>query len=123
MFEKTIWVTKPVSEHLFDGFTDPLLSAASSIPVLSLLKVPVDRVGFLYGRNNSALYDGLFNVETGTDDVTKRGILRNWNFKNRTSTDGECGEVRGTAGEFFPPVQTKHTNLEIFLPDFCRYVM
>jgi hypothetical protein len=66
------------------------------------------------------LYDGVFNVETGTYDVTKRGILRNWNYKNRTADDGEYGEIRGSTGELFPPVQTKHTNLETFIPDLCR---
>jgi hypothetical protein len=111
MLEKSIWVTKPVSELLFDGYADPLLNAASSIPVLSSLQVIVDTVGFMYGRNDSALYDGVINVETGTDDATKRGILRNWNYKNRTADDGEYGEIRGSAGEFFPPVQTNHINL------------
>jgi hypothetical protein len=113
-------VTKPVSEHLFDGFTDPLLISALSKPVLSLLGVTMERVGFMYGKNNSALYDGIFNVEAGTDDVTKRAKLRNWNYKNRTANEGEYGEIRGSTGEFFPPVQTKHTNLEMFIPDFCR---
>jgi len=73
-----------------------------------------------YGRNDSASFDGVFNVENGTDDVTKRGILRNWNNKNSTSYDGECGGVRGSTGDFFPPVQAKHTTLETFIPDICR---
>lgn len=77
MVEKTIWVTKPVSEFLFDGYTDPLISMASSLPGLSSLLAPWGRVGMFYGRNDSASFDGVFNVETGTDDVTKRGILRN----------------------------------------------
>lgn len=120
MFEKTLWVTKPVSEFLFDGYADPFLSIGSRLPGLSSLQTPVDRVGFFYGRNDSATFDGVFNVETGTDDVTKRGILRNWNYKNSTSCDGECGGVRGSAGDFFPPVQTKHTTLEAFFPGVCR---
>jgi hypothetical protein len=120
MFGKSIWVTKPVSELLFDGFSDPLLSVASTVPGLLPLRLPGRRFGFLYGRNDSSVYDGVFNVETGTDDVTKRGIIRNWNYKNHTSNDGYCGEIRGSTGEFFPPVQTKHTNLELFLSEFCR---
>jgi hypothetical protein len=59
-------------------------------------------------------------VETGTDDITKRGIVRNWNYKNSTSYDGECGIVHGSAGDFYRPVQTKNTTLEIFIPDICR---
>jgi hypothetical protein len=121
MFQNTIWVTKPVSEFLFDGYTDPVLSVMSSIPGLTSLQVPTDRIGFFYGRNNSALFDGVFNMDTGTDDVTKRGILRNWNYENRTSYyGGACGDVRGSAGQFFPPGQKKDKNFEIFFPDVCR---
>jgi hypothetical protein len=57
MFEKTLWVTKPVSELLFDGYADPLLSIASRIPWLSSLQAPVDRVGFFYGKNDSTTFD------------------------------------------------------------------
>jgi len=92
----------------------------SSLPGLASLLPPVDRIGIFYGRNGSATFDGVFNVETGTDDVTKRGILRNWNYKNSTSYDGECGGVHGSAGDFFPPVQTKLTKLGLFIPDICR---
>jgi hypothetical protein len=120
MFGKSMWMTKPVSELLFDGFTDPLLRVALIFPRILPVTLPGKRVGFLYGRNDSSLYEGVFNVETGTDDVTKRGTIRNWNYKNHTSNDGYCEEFRGSTGEFFPPVQTKHTNLEIFIPDFCR---
>jgi hypothetical protein len=120
MFEKTLWVTKPVSEFLFDDYADPFLSIASKLPGLSSLQASVDRFGFFYGTNDSATLPGIFSVETGTDDVTKRGILRNWNYKNSTSYDVECGGVRGSAGDFFPPVQTKHTTLEQFIPGICR---
>jgi hypothetical protein len=116
MFKKNLWVTKPVSEFLFDGYTDPLLTLQG----LSSTQVPVNRVGFFYGRNDSATFDGVFNVETGTDDFTKRGIIRSWNYKNSTLYDDECEGVRGSAGDFFPPVQTKHTTLEMFIPDLCR---
>jgi hypothetical protein len=121
MFLKTIWVTKPVSELLFDGFTDPVLSVVSSIPGLSTFQRRTDKIGFFYGRNGSAVFEGVFNMETGTDDVTNLGILRNWNYKNHTSYyDGGCGDVRGSGGELFPPVQAKRTTFEVFLPDICR---
>ena len=119
-FVKTPWVTIPVSEFLFDGYADPLLSVSSRIPGLTSLPVPMDRVGIFHGRNESANFDGVFNVETGTDDVTKRGILRNWNYKKSSSYDGECGGALVSTGQFFPPVQTKHTTLEVFFPDACR---
>jgi hypothetical protein len=120
MFVKTIWTTTTVSQILFDGFTDPLLRMASSIPGLAPVGVPADKIGFFYGRNGSAVFEGVFNMETGTDDITKLGILSHWNYKSHTSYyDGGCAEVRGSAGELFSPGQTKQT-FEIFLPDMCR---
>jgi hypothetical protein len=120
MFEKTMWVTTPVSEYLIDGYKDPLVSMASRFPWLSSLLASKDRIGLLYGRNNSATFDGVFNVETGVDDLTKRGILRYWNYKNSTSYDGECGGFGTSVVDSFPPGRTKHTILETFMSDVCR---
>jgi hypothetical protein len=121
MFEKTIWITKPVSELLFDGYTSPLLSVVNKIPGLSSFQIPADRLGFFYSRNGSAMFDGVFNMETGAEDISNLGKLRYWNYNNRTKYyGGECGEVRGFTGELFPPGQTRNKTLETFAPDLCR---
>jgi hypothetical protein len=60
-------------------------------------------------------------MDTGADDIYKFGMLHNWNYENYTPFyDGECGRVKGTAGEVFPPEQTKTSRVEMFSADLCR---
>jgi hypothetical protein len=107
-----------VSDLLFDGYTDPLLSLATTLPGLSSFQLPGGRIGYHYGRNGSAMYDGVFNTETGEEDIQKLGVLRHWRYSNRTE-DG-CGQVLGFAGGLFPPGVTRNTTLQIFASDICR---
>jgi hypothetical protein len=116
-------VSKTTGELLFKGYSDPLLTMAGKMPSLSDLKIPVDKFGWFYGRNGSSDFDGSFNMETGEDDISRLGVLRQWNYKNRTDFfEAECGQVKGLAGELFPPDQSRDKPLEMFSPDLCRQV-
>ncbi|XP_059480400.1 protein croquemort-like isoform X2 [Neocloeon triangulifer] len=117
---ETRHVTKKVREYLFEGYEDPLISLADTLPALAQIDIPFDRFGWFYKRNNSDEYDGFFNMDTGADDLNKVGRLRNWNYVNRTNYfPSTCGMVNGSAGELWPPGQTK-TNISMFSPDLCR---
>ena len=115
VLEKSIWVTRSIKEFLFEGYPDPLLTLSSIFS-----GGDKERVGFFYGRNGSHTNDGYFNMETGVPDISKIGLLRQWNFDNKTSSyDDGCNEVEGYVGNFFPPKMTKDP-FYFFSGDVCR---
>lgn len=65
--------------------------------------------------------DGVFNMNTGEEDIQQMGKLENWKYRNSTDYfQGECGQIKGTTGQLFPPGQTKEKRVEMFSPDLCR---
>jgi hypothetical protein len=108
---------------LFDGYDDPILKIVHTAPSLFGMKVREDKVAFFLNRNGSATFDGVFNAETGVEDAKKLGIIRSWNYKTKSdSFEGECSTVTGSAGELFPPVQSKEDLMALFVADLCRSV-
>ncbi|PSN44143.1 Protein peste [Blattella germanica] len=121
MFGKTVWITRTAKQLLFDGYDDPLLTIATTVPGLSDIHIPEDKVGWFYNRNGSVNFDGIFNVHTAENDITKMGDVLNWNFADSTDFfDGGCSRVKGSVGDLFPPGQTKDKPLNMFSPDLCR---
>lgn len=60
---------------------------------------------------------------TGADDIRKMGQIHTWNYKKHSETfGGECGQVTGSMGEFFPPNLTPQDTLWLFVPNICRTV-
>jgi CD36 family len=41
-------VSKSVREFLFDGYEDPLISLADTLPALAQIDIPFDRFGWFY---------------------------------------------------------------------------
>lgn len=65
--------------------------------------------------------DGVFNMNTGAENITDLGKLESWNYRQNTDFFmGECAEVRGTTGQLFSPGQTRHNKVQMFSPDLCR---
>jgi hypothetical protein len=123
MTGQKVWVTKTTGELLFEGYSDPILSMAVKMQDLADTKIPADKFGWFYGRNGSSDFDGWFNMETGEDGISRLGALRQWNYRNRTDFfEAECGQVKGSAGELFPPGQTRDKPIEMFSADLCRQV-
>lgn len=120
-FHTKIHVTKTAREFLFDGYSDPLLNLASIVPSSVVpVQIPFDKFGWFYSRNGSATYDGVFNMYTGVNDITKFGKIGEWDYMNHTHFyESHCGMVNGSAGEFFPPSQTKGS-ISLFSSDVCR---
>jgi hypothetical protein len=121
MLGESIWVRKTVREVLFDGYDDPLLKIVHTAPSLFRTEVQGDKVAWFFNRNGSTHFDGVLNAETASEDMKNLGIIRNWNYKNKSDFfEGKCSKISGSVGDIFPPVQGKEDQLEMFVPDFCR---
>lgn len=60
-------------------------------------------------------------MHTGVTDIKQLGAIKNWNNSSRTPAyPDKCGELSGSAGEFYPPNQTKDKPLTLLVPDICR---
>ncbi|XP_077259847.1 protein croquemort isoform X2 [Temnothorax americanus] len=113
--EKLVF-TKSVNALLFEGFNDTLLDIARKMKVTNL---PDSKFAWFYGRNESDSYDGTFNMLTGTTNLYDMGMLKEWNYSNRTNNyEGSCGRIRGSLGDFWPP-EIHNTTVSIFVPDIC----
>jgi len=57
---------------------------------------------------------------TGANNLYDMGILKEWNFSNRTNYyEGSCGTIRGTLGDFWAPLVNNEPMVSIFIPDIC----
>lgn len=57
---------------------------------------------------------------TGETDLHELGIISRWNGVARTDYyKDECGDVNGTSGELWPPIEEEE-KVYIFAPDTCR---
>lgn len=66
---------------------------------------------------------GHFNMHTGEDDISQIGTMKNWNYAPRVDYfPDECGILKGSAGEFYPPIKHKTAPISIFTADICRSV-
>lgn len=117
-----MFVTEKVGEFLYDGYEDQLLTflKQSDSPIFT---IPFDRFGWFVDRNNSWSYDGVFNINTGENNINQMGMLNEWNYGKTTNyySDG-CSAINGTTGELWPPKLNPAADLTLFVSDFCRSV-
>lgn len=140
-------LTKSVNALLFEGFNDTLLELARKMKVTNLpyskfawfygvSAMDIKRTSnnltysnqtlsrklfifFFSQRNDSATYDGVFNMLTGATNLYDMGMLKEWNYSNRTNTyANQCGRIGGSLGDFWPPLKDNKT-ITIFIPDIC----
>ncbi|CAH1403884.1 unnamed protein product [Nezara viridula] len=118
-----ISIKHTVGDILFFGYEDKLLDIGRSFPAFADVEIPpYDKFAWFYNRNGSEDFDGVFNMDTGVNDIYSIGKLHNWNFKNRTSYyESTCACINGSAGELFPPERTK-SNIVMFSADLCRSI-
>jgi len=121
-----LFVTKSVREILFDGYHDPIFDSLEKlIHTLPFIKkyIPegslMDKFAFFYGRNGTDYVDGVFNMFTGTTNTSLMGEVHSWNYSTRGYFPDQCGQIRGGAGEFYPP-GLKKTYIEMFSNDLGR---
>lgn len=74
-----------------------------------------------FQRNGTSNLTGHYNMNTGAADIAKIGKVESWDYQTRTSFfPGACGQINGSAGEFYPPHQTKDRPLSFYSSDMCR---
>ncbi|CAG9819613.1 unnamed protein product [Phaedon cochleariae] len=114
-------VTKTVNEFIFEGYDDPMLDLLHQLHIKGI-NVPFTKFGWFVDRNNSVEYDGIFNMNSGGDDIEKLGIINTWNNMSEIPYwKGQCQKVVGTSGElWYPPRDAK--TVEIFSNDLCSPV-
>lgn len=62
--------------------------------------------------------EGVFSMSYLNDD--NFGKILTWNYKNHTNYyEGSCGDIRGSAGEFYPS-DRKRDSIEIFSSELCK---
>lgn len=111
-------VRKTVDELLFTGYEDTLINMGKVAATQEM--PPFDRFGWFYTRNGSVNFDGNFNMDTGSEDISQLGILKKWNYKDTTTYfKSPCNIVEGSAGEFWPPDQIE-ADISLYSPDICR---
>ncbi|XP_057336645.1 protein croquemort-like [Microplitis mediator] len=116
-----IYVEKTVSELLFEGYKDEIISMSSMVASDEFEVPPFDRFGWFYMRNGSTFFDGHYNVATGQEDLSELGIVKYWNYKDTTKYyRSPCNVVEGSAGEFWPPNPPKDDVISIWTADLCR---
>ncbi|KAJ8721181.1 hypothetical protein PYW07_001956 [Mythimna separata] len=124
MFNQNIAVSKLARELLFEGYDDPLLDLAKSLPSSTTGGAPpVDKFAWFYERNNSLETDGYMEVSTGQLAGTLPGQILKWNYEDHIPYyEGECSKLSGSAGEFIARNLTEDSTLTMFVPDLCRTV-
>merc|ERR1719210_2993127 len=115
----------PARNWTFDGILDGLMEVVGAGDIDFLpITIPFDKFGWFYPRNDSADYDGTFGMWTGASDIMKVGQISEWNYMQHVKEDiypETCGELTGSAGEFFPPGRGKDS-VDFFTPDLCRSI-
>jgi len=121
---ESLFVTKTVREIIFSGYHDPIFDDMKNL-VKEFPFIPqdglTDKFAFFYQRNGTDYIDGVFNMYTGAGDVGQMGQVHSWNYTTQSVFPGECGKVRGSAGEFYAPNLQKNF-IELFSNDLCRSI-
>ncbi|XP_075224642.1 protein peste-like isoform X2 [Lycorma delicatula] len=111
-------VTHSIKELLFEGYSDTLMTVGQSMPGQN--SSPYDKFGWFYGKNNSHS-DGIFNIISGEKNPQEVGVLKQWNYSNRTKFFSEkCSGVYGSSGDLFPRGLAREDTISFFSADVCR---
>merc|ERR1711970_88320 len=120
----TMFMRARIGNLTFEGIDSPLLhmgDVGGEIGDAIQGSIPYDRFGWFYSRNDSADYDGIYQMYTGKDDIYKVGQISQWQGHSNLSYlyPEPCDGLYGSAGEFFPQHRDK-TSISYFTPDLCR---
>jgi hypothetical protein len=114
-------MTKSVGEYLVQGYTEPLLTVSNVLSWPSTSGRSSDKIGLILERNGSSMIEGVMNVDTGEEDLSKMGRIYYHNYDNQSKVfEAECGRVMGSAGEFLGRMLTREKPLDIYFADLCR---
>ncbi|XP_031619587.1 sensory neuron membrane protein 2 [Contarinia nasturtii] len=135
----SIFMTVKPSNLLFSGI--PLCVDPSGIAEFICKAIKMQRPQAIKEMNDGSLRfsmfghknntdDGLFEIHTGVGDITKLGLIRQWNKQKILKTwlnskDGKtstCNIINGTDTTVFAPHIKSNGFLYIFAADICRSV-
>jgi scavenger receptor class B, member 1 len=116
-FGQEIHITKSIREMLFDGYEDSMLSFGKIFEN----DTPFTKAGLMIEKNGTDILSGNFTTFTGTDDISKLGLISKLNNTNENSYfEGECKKIKGSTGEFYPPNIKINKPIELFQQKLCR---
>ena len=79
--KEKLFVTKPVKQILFEGYSDPLLDAASDLEKIGIHMPGItSKFGLFFGRNGTWYGDGIANIFTGTSGIGNLGRIHSFNY-------------------------------------------
>jgi hypothetical protein len=114
-------MTKSVGEYLVWGYIEPLLTVSNMIPWSLTSERSSDKIGLIFERNGSAMMEGVMNVDTGAEDLSKMGKIHYHNYDNQSHVfEAECGRVMGSVGEFLGPMLSREKPIDLYFADLCR---
>ena len=119
--DEKLFLTKPVKEILFDGYSDPILSLGDDLAKVGIhLPGLTSKFGLFFGRNDTWYTDGITKIHTGASSLNHLGQIISL---NGSETDpvfhGECGKYKGSP-ELFPPHLDGINKQLVFNNDLCR---
>ncbi|XP_050424285.1 protein croquemort-like isoform X2 [Adelges cooleyi] len=117
------YVTKTAGEFLFDGYDDPILDVIIKLQAFIPINVPIKKVGWFYGMNMSTAADGLVNMYTGVDDISKVGIIHSVNYNTKLNIfNKDCSYSNGSVGDLWPEHSASQPNISLYVPSLCSAV-
>ncbi|CAN9504477.1 unnamed protein product [Ophioblennius macclurei] len=116
-FKEKAFLTKTVGELMW-GYDSGLVDFLNKY--LPGMLPTSGKFGLFSEFNNSNT--GLFTIHTGRDDIRKVHKVDSWNGLKELNywRTPQCNEIKGTAGQMWPPFMTKETTLPFYSPDACR---
>lgn len=118
----SLFFTKTVDELLFAGYDASVLA---SVKPEAAAKYPDGLYGLMHGKNNTD--DGIWQIYTGKDDITKLGKIEKWNEISINNcwanTPTTCGYINGsTDGTRFQPglTPTKNPTVNLYSASLFR---
>lgn len=119
---ESLAVTHTIRDLIFNGYEDKILDLLRRLK-LKKFEIPFEKFGWFVDRNGSSIYDGRFHMGTGDSNIADLGMLQMWNYDMETSAfPGECGRIKGTTGELWPPEKDFKKPLSMFVGDVCRTI-
>lgn len=112
----SLYPTHTARELLFEGYDDPILTEGQG-----LIDIPYDKFGWFYGKNDTST-DGIYEMYTGTTDLSRLGRLLSWNDKSELPFKGACQSMADvSAGDLHPPFpDLVSDNIKLFVGEICR---
>ena len=95
--DEKLFLTKPVKEILFDGYSDPILTLGDDLAAVGIhLPGLTSKFGLFFGRNDTWYTDGITKIHTGASGLNHLGQVISLNGSETNPVfKGDCGKYQG----------------------------